>query len=281
MLGNFGSFAEPENRINIYYAASGRKFYTENLRFSGAMLPFEMLLSVKSGKIEVLYGGKSIVCSEGDVAIIPCDTPYTVFAKCDSVVTYVMFEARIYTVLRIFSLFDFPSVFVGDDKNTLFSSCEKIADMCGENDFTNTRLENAVRTVSLLYGIVADITEKSVTRKSFEREAGKLSAMSDVLLYIGNNISGNIMQETLSDIASLSPDAFYREFKNAIGDAPKDYIIAEKLRLARAMLVKTSLPIGEISKAVGYENQFYFSTLFRKKYGISPTEYKKSVSPVL
>ena len=53
-------------------------------------------------------------------------------------------------------------------------------------------------------------------------------------------------------------------FKRLLGYAPKDFIISEKLRIAREMLALGELPIGEISKMLGYDNQLYFSALFRK-----------------
>ena len=39
--------------------------------------------------------------------------------------------------------------------------------------------------------------------------------------------------------------------------------------------------IGEISKMLGYDNQLYFSALFRKKYGVCPTEYRKATERII
>ncbi|MGN1095894.1 MAG: AraC family transcriptional regulator [Eubacteriales bacterium] len=272
---------KPENSISVSYALSGRREYAEKTDFNGQRLPFELIISVKRGNADISVGDKVYSSSEGDAVFVPYNTEYKISAEKGSVLSYVAFEARIFIVLRIFSLFEYPLFYTGEASHTLFLAIEQIADMCAENDFTNKRLENAVKTVSLIYFIVSQLIESGVPIKTSESVAEAFSSLSEVLSYIGTHLSENIMQETLAGIAGLTQDAFYREFKTKIGVSPKDYIVSERLRRARAMLALTSLTVGEVSKAVGYENQFYFSGLFHKKYGISPTEYKRSVTSII
>ena len=78
--------------------------------------------------------------------------------------------------------------------------------------------------------------------------------LAEVLRYIHENIKRNIAQSELSDLLDMTPDSFYRMFKRLLGYAPKDFIISEKLRIAREMLALGELPIGEISKMLGYDN---------------------------
>ncbi|MBE6653890.1 MAG: helix-turn-helix transcriptional regulator [Ruminococcaceae bacterium] len=271
--------ARPENNISITYACAGSADYERDSEFSGAKLPFEMFLCVENGSAALTVGEEQFLLSKGESLLIPCDTEYRIEAREKSALVYVGFEARIFTVLRILSLFDYP-IFFGAD-SSIFGICRDIAAMRAENEFTSTRLENAVKTVSLIYSAVSYITENSVPLKTVDAVMNGFAPLSDVLSYIGAHLAENIMQETLAGIAGLSPDSFYREFKKVIGHSPKDYIIAERLRRARAMFVLTELSVGEVSAAVGYENQFYFSGLFSKKYGISPTGYKKSVDRIV
>lgn len=271
--------AKPENNISITYACAGSADYARDSEFTGAKLPFEMFLCTKSGNIALTVGEEQFLLSNGESVLIPCDTEYRIEAREDSSLVYVGFEARIFTVLRILSLFEYP-LFFGTDSN-IFDICCDIADMRAENEFTSTRLENAVKTVSLLYSAISYITQSSLPLQKVDAVMNGFASLSDVLSHIGTHLAENIMQETLAGIAGLSPDSFYREFKKIIGNSPKDYIIAERLRRARSMFVLTDLSVGEVSSAVGYENQFYFSGLFSKKYGISPTGYKKSVDRIV
>lgn len=271
--------AKPENNIEITYTCSGKAEYSAGEEFCGTKLPFEMFFSVEKGAVCFDLGGKAIEAREGEAVLMPCDTEYKITAGEEAVLGFVGFEARIFTVLRILSLFDYPLFF--PKESSIYSACKKISDMSAQNEFTNSRLENAIKTVSLLYTSVSEITEESLPLKTGESMMNNFASFADVLSHIGTHLAENIMQETLSGIAGLSPDSFYRQFKKVIGVSPKDYIIAERLRRARTMLVLTDLTVGEVSAAVGYENQFYFSGLFSKKHGVSPTGYKKSVERIV
>lgn len=270
---------KPENNISITYACAGSAEYTKGRLFTGTKLPFEMFLCVCGGSADIKAGENSFSVSNGEAVLVPCDTEYTIKAKSDCSLIYVGFEARIFTVLRILSLFDCP-LFYGKESG-VYDMCFDIARMRAESEFTSTRLENAVKTVSLVYSIVSAITEKALPLEKLDAVMNDVAVLSQVLSHIGTHLAENIMQETLSTMAGLSPDSFYREFKKVLGSAPKDYIISERLRRARAMFVLTDLSVGEVSAAVGYDNQFYFSGLFSKKYGTSPTGYKKSVTQII
>jgi AraC-like DNA-binding protein/mannose-6-phosphate isomerase-like protein (cupin superfamily) len=271
--------AKPENNIEITYTCSGKADYAAGEEFCGTKLPFEMFFSVEKGSAVFTFGEKELRAAEGEAVLMPCDTEYKIATEDGVTLGFTGFEARIFTVLRILSLFDYP-LFFGKD-SIVFSACRKISDMSAQNDFTNSRLENAIKTVSLLHASVSEIIENSLPLKTGESMMNNFAAFADVLSHIGTHLAENIMQETLANIAGLSPDSFYRQFKKVIGASPKDYIIAERLRRARSMFVLTELSVGEVSAAVGYDNQFYFSGLFSKKHGVSPTGYKKSVERIV
>jgi len=272
--------AKPENNIEITYTCSGKAEYAAHEEFTGTKLPFEMFFSVEKGAVRFELGSETLDASEGEAVLMPCDTEYTITAgESGALIGFCGFEARIFTVLRILSLFDYPLFF--PKESGIYSACKTISDMSEQNEFTNSRLENAIKTVSLLYDSVSEITEKSLPLKTGESMMNNFASFADVLSHIGTHLAENIMQETLSGIAGLSPDSFYRQFKKVIGVSPKDYIIAERLRRARTMLVLTDLTVGEVSAAVGYDNQFYFSGLFSKKHGVSPTGYKKNVERIV
>ena len=66
-------------------------------------------------------------------------------------------------------------------------------------------------------------------------------------------------------------------FKREFGVSPIEYLINVRLDKAKMFLTNEdyNLSVKEISDAVGFEDPLYFSRLFRKRTGMSPTEYKK------
>ncbi len=79
----------------------------------------------------------------------------------------------------------------------------------------------------------------------------------------------------LADSYHISCCWFIREFKNYTGYSPKQYITNLRLQNAKELLRNHSLSISDVASLVGYENQLYFSRIFHKYIGMSPSEYRE------
>ena len=60
-----------------------------------------------------------------------------------------------------------------------------------------------------------------------------------------------------------------------MGKSPNEYIIELRLQFAKSLLDNTNISIKQVSEHVGYNDQYFFSRLFKKHIGISPQEYRK------
>ena len=69
---------------------------------------------------------------------------------------------------------------------------------------------------------------------------------------------------------------FIRSFRNYMGMAPMQYITFLRITRAKELLRSTDYPIQEIGSIVGYENPLYFSRIFKKQTGYSPSEYRSA-----
>lgn len=68
-----------------------------------------------------------------------------------------------------------------------------------------------------------------------------------------------------------------RNFKRYMKISPAQYILSLRMVNAQSLLENTDYKIGEIAEIVGYDNQLYFSRVFRKEYGVSPAQYRKKM----
>lgn len=75
--------------------------------------------------------------------------------------------------------------------------------------------------------------------------------------------------------AGISEVHLRRIFKSALNTTPTRYINYLRLEKAKNMLISSNYTIAEISLSVGFLDQYYFSRLFKKEIGISPSEYKR------
>ena len=109
---------------------------------------------------------------------------------------------------------------------------------------------------------------------NIENEPSKTAKL--VKNYIDSCVFKNTNLDELSKIAMYSKKQVTREFKKYYNDTPYNYLITLKIKAAKRLLEITDMPIKEIADRLCFENQHYFSKAFKRKVGISPTEYKKS-----
>ncbi len=64
-------------------------------------------------------------------------------------------------------------------------------------------------------------------------------------------------------------------FRRHAGMGPAEYLLKYRLNMAQEMLFTSDAPVQEIAQTVGIADPFYFSRVFKKQFGISPTEYRE------
>ena len=92
------------------------------------------------------------------------------------------------------------------------------------------------------------------------------------------NILRPLSVHEISAAAGLSASRFYSLFRTHVGDTPSHYFTTLRLGQAQHLLAHTRKSVKEILDFLGYKEPSYFSGQFRKVYGVSPREYRKSLS---
>ncbi|OGV32849.1 MAG: hypothetical protein A2020_08045 [Lentisphaerae bacterium GWF2_45_14] len=72
----------------------------------------------------------------------------------------------------------------------------------------------------------------------------------------------------------FSYDNFRKQFKAQTGMSPWQYFLKLKINNAKTLLLNSTLNIKQIAEMIGFENQYYFSRIFKEKAGMSPTEFR-------
>jgi len=93
--------------------------------------------------------------------------------------------------------------------------------------------------------------------------------------YIINHVDEKITLTDVASFAAVSPGYLSKSFKKVMGRSMIDYINALKVERAKEIMNRGSVRINEIALSLGYENVYYFSKVFRKITGVSPTDYMK------
>lgn len=93
--------------------------------------------------------------------------------------------------------------------------------------------------------------------------------------YFRENYTKNISIEQYAAEHLMSVNWFILSFKNVMKMTPMQYILSLRIAAAKGLLENSNKNINEISDAIGYDNPLYFSRLFKKHTGYSPSQYKK------
>jgi AraC family transcriptional regulator len=103
----------------------------------------------------------------------------------------------------------------------------------------------------------------------------------NVLIYIQNNLDGELSLEELAQTAFFSPYHFHRIFSAYTGESIKSYV--RRLRLERATrdLLFTELSLVQISERAGYDTQQSFHRAFKEAYLSTPTDFREKKQAVL
>ena len=93
--------------------------------------------------------------------------------------------------------------------------------------------------------------------------------------YFNEHYNEEINIDDFAASINMSTCYFIRCFRQIVRVSPLQYILSLRMSNAKNLLGNTTYNINEIAQIVGYENQLYFSRLFRKNVGVSPSEYRK------
>ncbi|MCI5891750.1 MAG: AraC family transcriptional regulator [Lachnospira sp.] len=102
--------------------------------------------------------------------------------------------------------------------------------------------------------------------------------IQEALVFAERNLKNGASIESTAHYVSLSTSHFSRLFKKVTGTSYSDYINEIRIEHAKIMLELGKYSIDEIAEAIGLSSGNYLCTVFKKKYNITPSQYKKQLS---
>ncbi|MFC4261334.1 AraC family transcriptional regulator N-terminal domain-containing protein [Ferruginibacter yonginensis] len=100
------------------------------------------------------------------------------------------------------------------------------------------------------------------------------SNFSAIVAYIKNNLFKKINLKTLTSEACMSSPSLYRLFKKEIGMSPIEFIMVEKVQVAKKLLQNPYIHINEVCYQAGFDDCNYFIRMFKKLEGVTPKQYQ-------
>ncbi|MBT2654590.1 response regulator [Bacillus sp. ISL-18] len=119
--------------------------------------------------------------------------------------------------------------------------------------------------------------EHSAKNSVKEADPSELSTVERVIKYVHSKVPGEVTLTEAANYVNLNPSYLSKLFKDKTEQNFVDFVLKIRMNEARHLLVSTSLRVSEIADRLGYSDITYFSNLFKRKTGVTPSEYRKSV----
>lgn len=225
------------------YAFGETEFYQLGIKFKG--------------KTKIHYNGKELDYYDGTVLYLPCesktDIPYN----------------KVYKEQGHGVCIFFTSEHKLPEKAKIYANCTAEASRLFRDILSAYTSGNSLETKSLFYRLLS-VLDASDGQKN---NVGDFSA---VLEYINANITKPYIEiSELSALYGCSDEAFRKKFAKHFGMPPKKYITEQKMLFLKKALLNSQKSIEKVARECGFDDNNYFSRLFKAKVGCTPSQFRK------
>jgi transcriptional regulator GlxA family with amidase domain len=122
-----------------------------------------------------------------------------------------------------------------------------------------------------------DGSNRGVGRVTFltrQTESGTSQKIDESIAFMVQHVNQPLQVSTLAAMVNISPSHFFALFKRHTGRAPMDYFTRLRMERARRLLDTTSSSVKEVAAALGYDDPFYFSRVFKSVNQVAPSNYR-------
>ncbi len=164
-----------------------------------------------------------------------------------------------------------------DESNFYFENDQEMANIIN-------KIISVCQSTSLFKDTLADLSLQELIVKIVQSQTLKGVSSNDKILNpilsniiskIKENISSKFDLKTIAKNSGLSTSALYRLFKTELGISPLEFVILEKIKLAKQYLKNKNIYIKNVSYDIGFEDSNYFIRLFKHYEGITPKQYQQ------
>ncbi|MCL2319144.1 MAG: helix-turn-helix domain-containing protein [Treponema sp.] len=226
--------------------------------------PFFQFLLVISGDLKIITGQSETLLERGMVSIIPPEVPHNLMSEAgyNQFGINLISDAPEDSLIKILTSYIDAPVIINNpgllDLLPEIEDCARLQTMVSIQKIRN-RLEY------MLLNCV-EMIKRQDTNQAFREK---------LMDYFRERLSENLALEELSKDFFMSPSHIERLSYMEFGCGAMHLFNRLKMDRARMLLQNTNLPISDISGRLGYEDQGYFSRVFRKYAGMSPRKYQK------
>ena len=257
--------------LPYYFAGVGIRYEQEHIRRPSGHPHFQWI-QCREGTGELHLRGKTYVLDAGKGMLLFPNEPHEYFALTPSwTVDWI--------ILRGSDIERFIGEMLGLSESTVLTVTTphvlagKLEELYG-TERSSLPAKN-IRCSALVYEILTDLL-RFLSSDQSPSMANRFLQLCPVLDHIEKHYHRPITLAELAKLAGLTPPYFCSCFKRAVSQTPFEYINMVRIQKSKEMLLANpQLPIREVSHAVGFWDASYFSAVFHRMEGMSPSQFCK------
>lgn len=270
-------FYAPQTKIPFYLEMAGISYCDGTYRMKRQDSAETVIEYIVEGRGYLNVNGENYAATAGDVYILRKKTNHTYWSDAKYPWVKIFFNIRgslAEQILDEYQLGGTGAVVLGG--NGLESDFRKMLEGLMDNTVGQTeRFDKAA--VDFLQIIIKLTNMQRMAGNHKDSLMSQEMEMNTLIEHITMNPKRIVSNQELADVIFRSKDYVIKRFFANFGVTPYDYQLQQKVFSAKNMLVNMNLSVKEIAKSLGYEDQHYFSYMFKKRCGMSPTQYRKKL----
>lgn len=259
-------FNAPEKTLPFFVSMCGISYCDASYRIERPNSNTNVLEYIISGCGTVTENNKTFYPVEGDIYYLKKRNNHLYYSDAEDPWTkiWINFDGTLAEKMtECFSLTD-KNHFHAPDLKPMFFDMYSISRK-------NTDVKNISESICVIFlQIIQKLSDKC------NNDSKNISSAASVLKELIDNMTG--FRENLDDLSKklyCSKNHAIREFRSAYNITPYEYILRKRFSVAETLLKNTKLSISEIAEKTGFCDVHYFSGMFSKRYGVSPSKYRK------
>ena len=231
--------------------------------------PYYAFEFIISGTTYFKINGEIHEAHRHDIAILPKGEQHYIYATDSDPSEKVWFVCDGPLIPNILTAYKFGELEILHTTELIGDFC-RIYDISIQKDIPKTELFNICAEIFL-----------EIVQKTSEAQQRSDLLMSDIAnrirFEIDDSPSLNINLDDIVEQCFCTKQYAINIFKKNFGVTPYQYIIKKRVQTAKHLLRDTRFSINEIAKNVGFDNNHYFSSFFKKETSMTPSEYRNMI----
>lgn len=225
------------------------------------------LMYIVSGEAMVYNGDEFVIAKEGSVIVFPPNKGYKHTSE-HAQISYLWVHftgSEVLSILDRYGINTFPTIHTANGENRISNYFQKIFDGFAKNDkFRDYDL------ASLLDRLLIEIG------RSISAEQGEKRLFKKSIRHINEFYNKPLRITELAKMENVSMTTYNFHFKRQMGMSPTKYILTLRMHSAKELLESSKISIRDIGAMVGYDDFNFFTKIFKKYTGKSPSAYRKT-----